>query len=203
MTALGTRRAVVVALLLAGGALLLTAGRPWVTGLLPDVPGSPAVFVSGRAAAPGAVALGFVILAGALVIATAGRGVLPATAAAVSVAGAVATVTALLAVRDAQLAVVSSAAEASGVSDPVVDAVSVTAWPFVAAAAGVLGCLAAAAAVVRAASWTAGRRFQLPTATVPPSPPTSSPPASSPPATRAHEQALEAWDALSRGDDPT
>lgn len=185
---LASRRTVVVLVVAAAAVLLASAGRPWVSAVLPQVPGRPEVFLSGRAAAPGAIALGVVALAGAVVVATATRAVLRVTAALLAVAGAVVAVTCVLAVADPARAVASSAARAAGVSDPVLAAVTTTAWPLIAALAGGVLAVAGVLTWVQAPRWTtAGPTGAQDDATTEGTAPST----------------LDTWDALSRGEDPT
>ena len=194
-----SRRGVVVLLAAAGGILLLSAGRPWVSAVLAQVPGRPEVSASGRVAAPGAVALGFVALAGAVVVATAGRLIIRITAAVLALAGAGASAAAVLAVSDPARAVAEAATRASGVSDAVVSGAARTIWPYLAALAGALVLVAGGIALREAKAWTAPRRFERPTlATGPAGDGPGQPEATSP-----REDPLDAWDALSRGEDPT
>ena len=212
-----------VVLLAVGGVLLiLSAGRPWATGVLTQVPGQPQVAVTGRAAAPWAAALGFVALAGTVVAATSRPAVVRVSALIIAVLGAAAAVTSVLSVRSPAAALRSSAVQTAGVSDAAVAAASRTVWPFVAVLASLLVLLAGGVAVGVAGSWTASRRFErgevtshagatgLAGATGTGDGATGTGAGAAGTGDGAsngegspHDAAMDTWDALSRGEDPT
>ena len=172
-----------------------------------------AVSVTGGQAAPGVAAGGLVVAAAALALALARRAGVVVAAAVALLAGALVVVSAVTAPGRAQTVLGSAAAEQVGVST--VDAVTVTAWPWVAAALGGLAGVVAVAAAVAARGWQgpsarheAGRADLAAsssgggTGAVAPGPATSAtagPDADGP----GTVDPGAAWDALSRGEDPT
>lgn len=184
-----TRVGAVIALLVAGAVALALSAAAWVSGTAPTPTGDATVVVSGATAAPAATAAGLVLLAAALTLTIAGSAVgrLAAGAAALTSAGAVAQVATVL--LDPARPVQTAAAAATGVPALQGDAVALApAW----AAGGVLvlGTVAAAMAVLAVPRWRRGRsRFDRTPGTAP--------------ATDARTRAMDDWDALGRGEDPT
>lgn len=197
---LASRRGVVLLLLLAGGLLVLAAGRTWTIAVVPDVPGTPAVSVSGREAAPGAVAAALVVLAAAVSLTIAGRVALRVAGVLLLVGGAAVTAASVAALRDPRAVLAGPAAAASGITDATLSAVDVTAWPVLSAAGGVVVVLGASAVLGLAGRWTPPRRFGRADVVPPGEGPRGTAPA---PPTSERDRAMDDWDALSRGDDPT
>ncbi len=184
--------------LLGAGLLVVAAGRPWVTQVVSDVPGVTSVSASGGSAVPVAPALALAAAAGALALLVTGRLGRRLAAAVLLLAGlgAVAAVVAVLAAPgDAVAAAVTAATGRSGpLSGP---PAAVTGWVWPALAAAVLVAACGAVALVRVSSWPApGRRFDAP----PPAATAGGAPAGT---VKGQGDAIGAWDALSRGEDPT
>lgn len=190
----GPRRelgAALVACLLGSAAVLLAGGASWarVGFSLADGPPVVADAITGRAAAPLAVALGLLgLAAAAAMLATRGR---PrrALGGLLTLAGLVVMIDSIRALgRLAALATGTAPAGMTAGADP-------TAGPWVAAAGGVAIIAAGILALVRGGRWNPmSQRYEAP----------GSPRASSPaqPAT-ATEDPDAAWRALDRGEDPT
>ncbi|MQA76862.1 MAG: MFS transporter [Streptosporangiales bacterium] len=165
---------------LAAAVLVLAAGRTWsvVVWAPPGLPRTDQALV-GRVLAPGAFAFGLAGLAGAV-------GVLATRGWARRVVGAVVALCGLGAVMSSALATGAAAAtrELPAASARSADiAVQVTAWPWIALAAGAVLTLAGAVTVVRCARWPGmGARYDAP---------------------KQREAEPDMWRALDRGDDPT
>ena len=199
------RRTVVLAALAAGALVLLTAGRTWVTatGLSGGI--ASEATTSGGAAAPVATAMALVVMAGALALTTARRlgavivGVLMARA------GVVIASTSVTAALDPATTAAAAVADATGTTALAQD-YAVTAWPWVAAAGGVLAALCGVAAAVAGRGWRSSRRYEkTPAASEPGSAAAGEQPARSAreAAQRRRVDQMDAWDELSRGNDPT
>ncbi len=184
--------------LLGAGLLVVAAGRPWVTQVVSDVPGVTQVSASGGRTVPAVPALALAAAAGALALLVTGRLGRRLAAAVLVLAGlgaAAAVGTVLAAPQDAVAAAVTAATGRSGPLPGPSAAVTGWLWPALAAAVLVTAC--GAVALVRAPSWPApGRRFDAP----PPAVRAGGAPAGT---VRGQSDAIGAWDALSRGEDPT
>ncbi len=179
------------------GLLVVAAGRPWVTRVISDVPGVAQVTASGDRAAPAAPALALVAAAAAVAVLVTGRVGRRVAAVVLLLAGigAVAAVAVVaLAPGEAVAAAVAAATGRSGtVTGPPANS---TGWVWCAMAAGLLVTGGGLTAVLRARSWPApGRRFDATPASAPNGP--------GDPAVVGKDDAIGAWDALSRGEDPT
>lgn len=186
----------VVALL--GAAVLGTALPTWIHASTPTPTGNTAVVVAGTSAAPGAASVGLVIIAAALVLGLAGRLVRIVTLVGVIAASLIgaATVAAFLAAPEPVAA--TAAAELTSVR-AITTPVSLTWWPYLSLAALTLSALIAGFLLTRLGAWEqVGRRYQRPTEAAPSR---GAPPAD--PSTRARRQAMDDWDALTRGEDPS
>ena len=183
-----TRARSAVLLVALGALTLATAGPAWVraqtaTALDPAVD----VAVTGGAAAPAVNAAGFVIVAAGLALGLVGlraRWVVLGVAAAAGVLVAASAIGATL--RPDELAA-AGAGETAGVTD-LSTAATLTPWPWVTAAVGVLVVVAAVAIGVLARGWTTSSRHERTPQTPSPGAPVDS---------------HDAWDALTRGADPT
>ena len=178
-------------LALTGGALgLLAASRPWVHAVVLDpVLGRTAVTASGRQAAPVVPAVALVALAGgvALLLArTLGRRVAGLL---LVLAGAAEIAAASSAVRSPEAGVSDLVARAVGAVGAADVRVTVTGWPWLAVASGVLVALAGVLTVLRARHWAVrASRYDAPAEVSAPVQDGEGP---------------DTWDALSRGEDPT
>ncbi|WP_454043740.1 Trp biosynthesis-associated membrane protein [Cellulosimicrobium sp. Marseille-Q8652] len=211
-----SRRASIWLLLLLGGATLAASAVTWstttgATALDPVVE----VSVSGTTAAPGVGAAALVLVAAGLalgLVGRVGRWVVLAVAAA---SGAVTTAAALGVALDPEPSARSAVAEATGVTE-LTSAVSLTAAPWVAAALGVLTVVAVVWVAVGSRGWqrastrherdgAAAAAVQVPgeagAATAPEAPAGTGATATTPQDDDLTDH--DAWDALSRGEDPT
>jgi len=186
----GRRGRAVLLLLLLAGATAVSALPTWfVAHGTEALHGTVDVRVSGTDAAPAVLAAALVLAASALAAALVGRVGRWAVALVVVVAGLLVVGSTIAVVRDPVAAVHEAVAHATGVGQLVGD-VSTTAWPWVAVALGVVGALAGAWLPWAARSWARPSRRHEQAARVAPG---------------GDERPDErtAWDALSRGEDPT
>lgn len=197
------REKTVFALLVAVGALLgfLSGSRPWV---LADVSGLVAgarLVASGRQAAGVVPAVALVALAGGVAVLTTrqvGRAVAGVLLVLAGAAAAAASVGVLETPSSAVAAVVEAA---TGRAGETAVGVTVTAWPWAGVASGVLVALAGVVAVVRARAFGGlPARFDAP-AQGPAG--GSARPVVHPAPVDDEPDPGQAWDALSRGEDPT
>lgn len=184
-----------VGAVLAGATLaVLGAGRAWLSGSAAAGPGLPVIELAptGRALAPGVVALSLVALAGLLALAgTRGRGRV-GVGIVVALAGAGVAVLAGTsgAVGDVEATAYERASAALGTSAPSVTGVAGTPWPLVTSAAGALVAAGGVLISLRGPRWAGlGRRFE------------SSASAPAPAEPGPGERRI--WDALDRGEDPS
>jgi uncharacterized membrane protein (TIGR02234 family) len=191
------RRSAVLAGLAGAGLVLLAGTRPWANvSFSTGLPGLTDLDVPGRRALPAGIAVALAAAAGAVVLAVSGRFVRFLVATGLTVGGAALSVAAVRATRDgdhlADLALRNSLGVHS--TDPggvfsVGRVVSVSAWGWVAVAGALLIALAGLIGLVRGRTWPQPtRRYER---RVPIT------------AARADTGAVGAWDALSRGEDPT
>lgn len=188
-----TRRRAVWALLALAVATLACSGAVWGRGTTASaVQDAVALSATGGQLAPGVGAGGLVIAAAALALAL-GRRIGSWLAAAVAALGGVlVTVSALGAPGRATTVLSGIAADQVGVGE-VLDTI-VTWWSWVAAGLGVLTVVVAVLAALAVPGWRGpSRRHEVPDAGAP---------GASPDPERAVDPG-EAWDALSRGEDPT
>ncbi|MCR1983797.1 Trp biosynthesis-associated membrane protein [Cellulosimicrobium cellulans] len=203
------RRTAIWVLLLLGGATLAAAVPTWLrttgaTALDPQVD----VAVAGTSAAPGVSAAALVLVAAALalgLVGRVGRWVVLAVAAA---SGVVATVSALSVAIDPEPTARSAVAEATGVTE-LTAPVELTAAPWAAAVLGVLTVLVVVWVALGARSW-AGASTRHERAGAAPATAAGTPAGETSEAAGATGRSdvddvsdHDAWDALSRGEDPT
>ncbi len=213
MTGVRSSKAPAVLLVLGGGLLAVLAGsRTWLTAVPQAGAGVTSVAISGREAAPGGIALGLVAAAGAVVLATSGRVVRHVVAVVLVAAGAGIAASGLWLGVDRAALVADALARATGATgNRLVLSSEPTAWPVVGVAAGVLVLAGAVVAGVRARRWSGpSRRFEAPAATAAvvtaaaaTAPEVPAAPGAGADAIRERDRALDAWDALSAGADPT
>jgi uncharacterized membrane protein (TIGR02234 family) len=201
-----SRWACVLAGLLGAGMLVAVSGRPWVTRVLTDVPGVPRVSASGGSSVPVVPALALVAAAAAIALLVTGRLGRHLAAAVLLLAGLAAAGAVLSVLATPADAVAGAVTAASGRSGGVAGPpAGVTAWVWPALAAAALVAAGGATGLLRARTWPVpGRRFESAGATAR---------ATDGPATtgggrqagqvRGQGEAIGAWDALSRGEDPT
>ncbi len=190
-----SRRQAVWALLLLAVAVLATGAPVWVSGTTSSaVQAVVDLQATGTEVAPGVGAGGLVVAAAALALALARRvGVVVATSVA-ALGGVLVTVAALGAAGRAEAVLASSAADRIGVGE--VSQVTVTAWPWVAAVLGLVAVVLAGVVLVASRGWQGpSARHEVAHDLAPAAGEASAAPQRVDPG--------EAWDALSRGEDPT
>ncbi|WP_353814179.1 Trp biosynthesis-associated membrane protein [Agromyces sp. SYSU T00266] len=191
----------IVGILVGSGVALLAWSQAWYAATLVDgaTSGSAATLqVGGQAAAPAlsALALAGLALAGALTIA--GPVIRVVLGVLAAVLGACVVLAASLAIADPVAAVSSAVADATGVAGAgptaalVADVVA-TPWPAVAVVGGAIVVLAGLGVVATARAWPTSRRHGGGVRVA----------ADDGAAVPASDRAVDAWDDLSRGDDPT
>lgn len=197
------RRLAVLLALVGAGLGLLAASRTWVGAeVTDDLAGRLSLTASGREAAPVVPAVSLVALAAAVAVMI-GRWVGRLLAGALLVlAGAAAVASAVSVSRSPRGAIVADLTRATGRTGDAGAAteLTVSGWPWVAVAGGLLALVAGVLVVLRARSWTA------PSARFDPEPaPARTTAAQQPagPVDAADSDAGQAWDALTRGEDPT
>lgn len=186
----GRRGRAVLLLLLLAGATAISALPTWfVAHGTEALHGTVDVRVSGTDAAPAVLAAALVLAASALAAALVGRVGRWVVALVVAVAGVLVAASTIAVVRDPVAAVHEEVAQATGVGQVVGD-VTTTAWPWVAVACGVLAVLAGVWLPRASRSWARpSRRHEKPAAAAP--------------SGDGRPDERSAWDALSRGEDPT
>lgn len=189
--ATGRRRAILVVLGLALAALL-TGAPQWLrtagtTALQGEVP----VAVAGAQAAPGVPAAALVLLAAGVAIGLAGRIGRWVVVAVVALAGVLLTASAVAVATDPRPVAGSAVADVTGV-ETLSAAVELTPWPWVAAAVGVLVVLAGGWLALTSRQWARPSDRHDPTSARGPAP-----------VVVVHDDDQAAWDALTRGHDPT
>ena len=173
------------------GALLgfLAASRPWALVVVPDPIAERTLGVSGREAAGVVPAVALVALAGAVAVLTTRRVGQAVAGALLVLAGAGAAASSIGVLRTPVSAVDQVVAAATGRTGVAGVTASVTAWPWVGVASGVLIALGGCMAVLRARSWGGlSARYETPADDGKPVP---------------DDDPGQVWDALSRGEDPT
>ncbi len=203
---------VVLGALVGAGLLLLATGRVWAEGTVTGLSGETVVSVTGRDAQPVLPALALLAGAAAAALAIGGRLARRFSAVALALAGVAAVAAAATRAGDAaRLAGVlePAGARVTGVRGIEARQIAVSAWPWLAVAAGVLVAVAGLAALLAGGSWPdrASRYDRAPDA------------AGGGPAAGADDRdavadgddgderpaqdPADVWDALSRGEDPT
>jgi hypothetical protein len=202
------RTAAVAVLVVLGGALLATSAAPWLLVPVSTAIAEATVSVPGSAAVPAVPASALVVLAGGLAVAIAGRVARVVAAVVVAGAGLLAAVAAVRFVADPAAAALAASAEATGLRE-LAGAPSVTPWPVVTAGLGGLAALAAVTVALGSRRWASGaggRRFER---AAPDGGASSGETARAGSAGTEAEpadvrtRAMDDWDALSRGEDPT
>jgi len=221
-----TRTRTVLALLVLGALTFGTGSPTWITttvatALEPEV----AVAASGTSAAPGVGAGALVLLAAGIACALTGRVARYVALVVAAAAGVLVVASTLVVVGDPTPAATNAASATSGVTE-LTSPVVLTAWPWAAVATGVLAVVVAVWAGIAARGWTATsarheRTGQGAAATAAgtagepgPAGPDAGPEAAGTGAagdpaggteddTDDEIDPHDAWDALSRGDDPT
>jgi uncharacterized membrane protein (TIGR02234 family) len=205
--------AIILGVVAAGALALLAATQTWYTVHLAASANHPGgLDVPGSSAAPALTALSLACLALALALAISGRiarfvlallGVLVGVCIILSAAGAMA---------NPEATGISIVTKATGIAGDdsvrrLIVGIDATLWPPVALAAGILVALAGVAAWVTANRWAGGsKRYQAvrfsPAERAPDSE-AQHPATNRPAAENARDAAIDTWDDLSNGDDPT
>lgn len=207
-----TRARTVLALLVLGALTFGTGSPTWMTttvatALEPEV----AVAASGTSAAPGVGAGALVLLAAGIACALTGRVARYVALGVAAAAGVLVVAGTLAVVADPTPAATAAASAASGVTD-LTSPVTLTPWPWAAVATGVLAVVVAVWGAVAARGWTAtsGRHERAGAAPGPgaagPEGRTTATAATAGAGDEDEDDEIDphdAWDSLSRGDDPT
>lgn len=185
-----------------GGAVVLVAALglalfgstlpTWAQAVAPTTIGSQQVAVGGSEAAPGVASAALVVLVAGLVLGLAGRLTRVLAVIGVVLGGALGAVSAAVLIADPLPALRQAAGAASGATalegDP-----AVTPWPYVALTLSVLIVVVGASLPLLAGSWQrVGRRYE-----------TGDAAARAPENANPRTRAMDDWDALTRGDDPS
>jgi hypothetical protein len=191
----------VLGIVAGAGLTLLTTGRVWVRQDVTDVPGVRLVTATGVQAASGVTALALVAGAGAVALLVAGRLAARLAGLVVTLAGVGVVVSAAVVALDPRSAAAPAVPGVTGRAGPLADPATASGWVWVALVAGLLVVAAGALAAARAPAWSVpGRRFDQPSGEAPRG---GGPLRPGPGDRTAAEDPVAAWDALSRGDDPT
>ncbi len=211
------RRSAILLVLAGAGLALLAGSRTWAhLGVSSNLPGLTGLVVTGRRAAPAEIPIALAAAAGAIVLATWGRVVRAVVGVGLVAAGVVVTFGAVRVIRSPDDAAAGAVRDALGVfsrgSGDGLDAlntlfagsgfsVDVTLWPRVAALGGLLIAVAGLLTLATGWSWPGPtRRYDRPART-------GAVPLQTPARTADDNPAdlgsAGAWDALSRGEDPT
>jgi uncharacterized membrane protein (TIGR02234 family) len=186
---------VVVAVLALGGLLLACGSAGWAHGEVSTVLGPQDVSVSGSAAAPGVGAAALVVGAAALAAGIGRR--IGAVLAGIALIGAAVIVGASVIgfLGDPAAPLEAAAGEISGVPE-LTGEPQVTFWPYLTLLLAVAVAAAGLVTLVASRSWqAAGRRFERPASTGRRSAASE--------ATDERDRAMDDWDALGRGEDPS
>lgn len=203
-----TRGAVVTAALLGGGLVAAATLPAWVSGAVDDpVLGHQAIAATGRSVAPAVAGLGLVALAAGVVAAISAPVARVVAGALLLAAGLGAGALSARVALDPAGALRGSVSGALGASTTPTQA-GVTPWPWLALLGAVVAAGAGVFVLVRGRSWSAaGARYVNPAgaASSGQTGQTGQTGSSGRPGLerRARSQAVDDWDSLSRGDDPT
>jgi len=204
MTAAGEKR--LFAAVVAVGSLLgfLSASRPWVRADVAGLVAAGELSASGRQAAGVVPAVALVALAGLVAVLTTGRAGRAVAGTLMVLVGAAAAATSVGVVRTPAAAIETVVTAATGRSGGTGVTATVTAWPWLGVVSGLLVALGGALAVARARSWSGlSSRFDTP-ATVARG--DGGDGGDGVPTRRPIDDGSDpgqAWDALTRGEDPT
>lgn len=189
------RRTVVLAALAAGVLVLAATGRTWVTATGLEGSVVPSDTASGGRVSPVGTALALVVMAAALALTTARRAGTVIVGLVMAVSGAVIASTAVTAALDPAAAAAGAVAEVTGTTAPAAG-YAVSAWPWVSALGGLLALALGVLALVAGRGWARSRRYEAPSAE-----PVGD--AVVEDRRRGTVDRMDAWDELSRGEDPT
>lgn len=186
------RRLAVLGGLAGAGVVLLAGTRVWVRQPVAGLAGEQVVHATGRGAAPAALALALVAAAGAVVLGTAGPMVRRITAALLVLVGGLIVAAAVVVVRDPGGAVADTLADRTSVrGTSSARTAQLTPWPALALAGGVAVAAAGGIGLLRGERWSGlSGRYQGAAGSASEAP-------------SGDGASDDAWDALSRGEDPT
>ena len=193
-----SRKAAALAIGLLGAALLAVGAAPWLSVPVTTAIAAEVLSVAGSAAAPAVPAAGLVLLAAGVALLLAGRVAQVGAALTVSAVGVVVAGTSVAVLTDPVPAAAAAAAAATGVRRGDVEP-ALTAWPLVAAVLGVLTVAGGAVVLHASRRWAdkSGGRYER----------LGEPPGAARVGEGAHEpgraRAMDDWDALTRGEDPS
>lgn len=163
----------------------------WARAVAPTTVGSQHVAVSGADAAPGVASAGLVVLVSGLVLGLAGRLARVLAVVGVIAGGALAGVSAVLFLADPEGSVLAAAGAVSGVPQ-IEGSADVAPWPVIALVVAVLAVLTGLALPFLVGTWQrVGRRYERGRTAEPEQ------------NRSARGRAMDDWDALTRGDDPS
>lgn len=183
----------VVACLVGAGLVLLSVSQSWAH-LTVAEPGLPVLTAAphGRSVAPVVAALGLVGLAGVVAIAATRRWGRTTAGLMLLAAGIGAAVAVIVFVGNVDTAVLPEARRLAQRTHAVPDQVSLTAWPWLALAGGLVTALSGLGTTLRGRSWPAmGARYEAPGS------------AGTSARKRAVDPGTAMWDSFDRGQDPT
>lgn len=206
MTAARMKLPILVATILGSGLALLSWSQAWYELELADAAtgSSDAIAVPGSVASPALAALGLAGLALAAALAIAGPGIRIVLGVLELLLGGCVLLAAGISLGDPVAAVAPAVTDATGVSGSgptaeLVAAATATAWPSVAVAGGVLLVIAGIAVLVTGTRWPASSRRYRGARLADADEPRSAGDRER----AASDRAIDDWDELSRGDDPT
>lgn len=193
-----SRAAATVTTALLGAVVLVTTLPTWVRATTRTATGDLPVTVAGTSAAPGAASVGLVIIAAALVLGLAGKAVRVIALVGIIAANLAAGATVVMFLAQPEVVAASAAAELTSVR-AINTPVTVTWWPYLSLAVLAIGIATSGWLLTHLGTWQAvGRRYE-PAARAE----AETPVPASDRQTRSRRQAMDDWDAISRGEDPT
>ncbi|MEE6280833.1 Trp biosynthesis-associated membrane protein [Georgenia sp. MJ170] len=195
-----TRGRAVLALLVLGVVGFGLAALPWLELTVPTVIARQEVGVSGSTAVPVIGAASLAVLAAALAVAIGGTWVRRIAGVALVILGLLVAATTVRLLIDPEPVARAAASAVSGVAQIEGD-ITVTPWPYLTVVLGVI-VAAGGVLVLAARSWASPvRRYERGSAAGTPAPAGTA--AAPTPAAEPRVQAMDDWDALGRGEDPT
>lgn len=189
------RRTVVLGALVAGVLVLAATAQTWVTATGLQGSSVASATASGGRVSPVGAALALVVMAAALALTTARRVGTVLVGLVMVLSGAVIASTSVTAALDPAAAAAGAVAEVTGTTAPAAG-YAVSAWPWVSALGGALALALGVLALVVGRGWAQSRRYEA--SSVGPTGPASTQARGRGPVDR-----MDAWDELSRGEDPT
>lgn len=190
-----TRGRLVLSLLLLGVAGIGVGALPWLRITVPTVIARQDVDVSGTDAVPVLTAVCLAVLAAGLATAIGGVWLRRVAGVAAVVLGVLVAASSIALLLDPEPAALTVAGEVSGVAQ-IEGAVATTPWPYVAIVLGLAIAAAGVLVTLSRASSAASRRFERDAAAAAPGPEARG-------QADPRVQAMDDWDALGRGEDPT